>query len=259
MAPTLAEVHEIIDKILEDLESSSAGEKPVTAIDLIKKLALPVGLAYTVQLPPWLVGVHKSNRSGLGIVGPKVHTLGAGIKSIGFSFDACRDATAGEDDEAGSNLNYTTLLQEGNQYLGKPALQMRFASLICSHLNQFLHAANSGDVKCSIPEISENGVISAAKLKEGSPTFAEALDKGLHWFVFTKECFKRHPTLPKWIQSSDNAKGQVAAAYTHMNITSANMCIYIYIYIHTYICMHFLCSCLCAYANLWNMYTCKHV
>jgi len=232
---SVSEVHKMIRAILIKLEEGSTTEALVPAIEKIKSAALKSNLAYKQRIHPRRVGVHKSNRNGLGVIGYQCHNVGKDVQTLGFSFGACSEATCGEDDELLSNRDFTTNLQANSEYLGDPTGEVDFAALVCTHLNQFLFAALDGNVECEHPEISMDGKISTNVLTQGraGDQWQEALTGGLNWFVFRREVFKEHPSLPKWVQAADNAKGQVLAwciAVNTIDSVSIHKCIYIYVY-----------------------------
>ena len=83
-----------------------------------------------------------------------------------------------------------------------------YGSVGSTHFNHGLECANQG-VPCAIPEISEDGKLSASKLASGSPKFAKALADGLTWTVIRWEVEVMFPGLPSLLQSALNASGQI--------------------------------------------------
>ena len=86
----------------------------VSLADEIVELLKADQLAYTMRIPPWMVGVHPANRGGYGCSGMMVHSLGADIVQMGWSNEAIVHALCVEDDETTKVAKFTSSLIESS-------------------------------------------------------------------------------------------------------------------------------------------------
>ena len=190
---------------LAELEAAQLRSK----LDEVKELALAANLAYLLQIPPSLVGIHPGNRSGWGCSGTDMQKLGHDIVVIGWSNAETLSAICFEDLPDGRGAKFTEGLQKQSEQLPQQSEQsIRFVALACTHTNQFLLAVQQG-VRCSLPVIGENGHMSKAKILEKCPRMADPLEKGLQWFVFKHICWSMVPKLPWLIQTAANKPGAI--------------------------------------------------
>ena len=77
-----------IVRMLAETDAGNRGNVVATVDDIMGRLESS-GLAYLVQIPPSLVGVHPMNRNGYGLSPIEVHALGADITKLGWSWVAC--------------------------------------------------------------------------------------------------------------------------------------------------------------------------
>ena len=80
-----------------------------------------------------------------------------------------------------------------------------YGSLSHSHLHQVLRNVRGGGV-CSVPEVSELGKFSLAKLKSQDPAFARAAETGLLWDILSFAIEDEVPDGCAIIQSAMNSK-----------------------------------------------------
>ena len=78
----------------------------VFLVNQMIEMLLNIGAARKQRLHPKQIGIHPSNRDGLGIVDENVHLIGKDIDSDGFIFAAV-DPICFEDDDAKSSAKFT--------------------------------------------------------------------------------------------------------------------------------------------------------
>ena len=77
------------ESLYSQLAKSDDDSKIVQGVDAMLATLVRYGKAYTLVVPPKLVGVHPQNRGGKGLVGESVHRKGAKIVQVGFSLNKC--------------------------------------------------------------------------------------------------------------------------------------------------------------------------
>ena len=184
--------------------------KLVAIIDSVTAALVEDKLAYRLKLPPHFVGVHPCNRDGAGLNEQECHALGHDIVSMGWSFAACQDATAIEDDEHATIEKYTQELCNGSARLATfQTGQVKVGSLSCSHTNAFL-AAVLDEATSSVESISENGRLSISKITANDEQLRLALQGGLTWLIYKAQVAKLYPLLPALVQQAKNQVGTSA-------------------------------------------------
>ena len=172
--------------------------------DVLHKLQA-AKLAWSMRLPPNLVGVDPTNRSGYGISEIETHSLGADIVTMGWSFSATSHAVCIEDSPSGEVAAFTRQLRSANPGLGSELTEVKYGSLSCSHTNAFLVAALA-EVPTEFPALSVDGRMSLAKLSQ-DVLLGDALKSGLTWLVLSHKVRVLYPTLTDLVQSARNAPG----------------------------------------------------
>jgi len=221
----MASAHDQISDHMKDCKSLLQGEKDgaiVALCEKVLKLLLVIGLAIeNVILHPLTVGVHFDNRYGVGIKAEYMHKLAAKIYRSGFRWTACSDAICIEEDDNGGIGKFTRSLQARSSKLGKQNIDdIRYGSVACSHLNQWLVAALCG-AECDEDEMAVDCRMSADNIRAKQPELADALNNGLKWTIVKKEAVKRWPQLPKLIQEARQIAGQIHNGETHFELLEA--------------------------------------
>ena len=194
--------------LLEDASSMADGLGIVSIVDAIIGLLMVSGLAYSMFLPPRSVGVHTSNRYGVGVIASKIHKLGVSIVRMGWSYAACSLAVCMEDDDSKSFATFTVRMQSGSQLFGKcQDNEIRYGSLSNSHTNQFLVCVTDG-APCSDESISVDGYMNKDKILAKCPSIATALEQGLKWTVLDKKVGMLYPSFPNLVQRARQAVAQ---------------------------------------------------
>lgn len=196
-----------IASLLASVHKSGTHGKLVSVIDEVLDILMAEKRAWKMRLPPKFVGIHPQNRSGWGCSPTEVHRLGSEIVNMGFSFAATSHAVAVEDDGTAATFSESlTKTSEGR--LGCDSQQIKFASLSCTHTNQFLTAVLSS-CPSDVDHLTEHGCLSYSKLAAKDANLKAALDHGLEWLVIGASVVKEHPTLPDLVQAARNATGAV--------------------------------------------------
>ena len=179
----------------------------VFTTDEMISILLEKGLARKRSVPPKRVGIHKSNREGLGVVDESVHGIGMDIHTDGFVWKAVAEACAFEDDDAGTNAAFTCAICNDDKSLATYVEEeIEIVSVACTHTNQFLAAAIDG-VETIHDAIATNGKISSAKLAAANPNIAKALKDGLEWTIISKKVPLEYPEFPSLVQRAKNKVG----------------------------------------------------
>ena len=198
--------------IVDILSVIDKGEKlqVVAAVDKILALLEDSKLAYRQSIQPHLVGCHMVNRNGYGLSPIEVHSVGAEIVKLGWSWSACAHAVCVEETVDGDIGRFSESLSAmSNMLAPSTAKDVAFGSLSCSHTNAFLAAVNAG---CPTNEagLAIDGRLSAAAIGGKDALFNEALANGLRWTVVRREVPLLYPTLCELIQHAKNATSTVA-------------------------------------------------
>ena len=206
--------------IVAILAGIDKGEKQqvVSAVDKIVSMLLESKLAYQQTIMPNLVGCHETNRNGYGLSPIEVHSLGAEIARLGWSWGACQHAICVEEDANKSIGKFTAKLSAMSEYLAPMSSgEIAYGSLSCSHTNAFLAATNAA---CPTMEktLAVDDRLSATAIGNRDPGFQEALTTGLRWTVVRREVPQMYPTLCELIQHARNATSTVARRESEMQL-----------------------------------------
>ena len=87
--------HEAIVEILSSIDKGHR-QQVVQAIDKILCMLEESKLVYRLTLAAELVGCHMANRNGYGLSAIEVHSVGADIVRLGWSWEACDHAVCME-------------------------------------------------------------------------------------------------------------------------------------------------------------------
>ena len=196
---------EQVGKICDHAETTGAR---VAAWEEIQAIMLQHKIAWNAQVPPEFVGVHPSNRSGLGVSGADAHHHGGQILQAGFSWRKASDATAVECPPAPFDLKAVTENEKysklSNGFI-PPLSQLKLLSLGGAHTNAFLRAVKA-NCKSAVPKLGDaEGCLSIEHL-QANGEFGQAVQLGLRWFVMHWQCCMAWPKLAKLIQAALNTK-----------------------------------------------------
>ncbi|CAK0800168.1 unnamed protein product [Prorocentrum cordatum] len=205
-----------LDGLIEEALSSADGL--VGMVDVILEKLISIGMAAWLYLKPHQVGIHPSNRYGLGIKAYEVHRLGAKIVRNKFSFAATAGSVCIED-KNGTIAQYTQEFQRSSNLFGKSPPESIIAGSVSSgHAIQFLVACLER-IETKEKTLSDiDGRINTGQFQSKDKRVEKALDTGLRWLMVKKEAEERWPKLPGLIQSAKQATGQVQSEETHFEL-----------------------------------------
>ena len=213
--PAMPKPDPVIQEMLASIDKDHA--RLVSVIDDVLDMLVEQKLAWKARIPPKRVGVDKANRGGYGVSPTEVHALGSEIVKMGFSPLACAHAVCGEDDEDSTHARFTVDLASANLGLGRKSIEeIAYASVSCTHTNQWLCAALDG-VECEYENLTIDGKMSVAKLSK-DPKLADALQNGLEWLVLSAKVRKMYPQLMDLVQHARNAPGSAQRRETEMQL-----------------------------------------
>ena len=194
--------------MLEGLDDSNS--RIATVIDTVLQTLEREGLAWRVRIPPKHVGIHPQNRGGWGVTPAGVHALGSKIVAMGFLPSETSHAVCIED-ACGESRDFSqALCDTSDGLLGCSRAEVKYGSVSCSHVNQFLVALTAG-VRTDYEELAVDGKMSFAKLAEDKH-LKYACEHGLNWLVVSAKAVERFKKLPGLIQAAKNATGAVHQA-----------------------------------------------
>jgi hypothetical protein len=227
----LSSVEQRIDGVASEINSLLAAHSNVAEVrevhgltetlDSVFAIFEQADLVYYQTFPPWMVGVHRSNRSGNGLIPKDVHDLLLLLSGpSGWSWSEVSHATAtelapnaeGKTDEA---FNHA-LVASSNGYLAKFAPgDIKILSLACGHTTACLHACGKPGTRSMHAELAgEDGCLSLAKLRERSRAMAVAVEKGIRWRVIRWQVAAKWPALLKLSQKALNFREKFARQET---------------------------------------------
>ena len=139
-----------------------------------------MGLAWESRIRPSQVGVDPSNRDGVGVNAADVHSLGADILAMGFSWKQVASAVCIEEAPGATDIcDFNKMLSHGCDSLPNSGLDhVRFGSVACSHTNMFLRCVAAG-VESSHEELCEGGRLCLEKIARRDPEFGRAVREGV--------------------------------------------------------------------------------
>ena len=160
-----------------------------------------------VRMPPEFVGVHPENRSRFGVGGSDAQVHLKELLVEGFSFKKSADATAVETPPPPHDVackKFNDDLEATSRGLIPPVFELKLNSCGASHTNVGCRRVKAG-VRSIVPELAdENGNFDYAKLTLNRPSFKDALDNGMCWFVLHWACPFAWPDLLSLIEKTLN-------------------------------------------------------
>ena len=201
-----------IDEILRSLGKSD-GVGLGSATDKVLVELESMGWVQKQRLPPRVVGVDPSNRDGMGVNAETVHSLGADILAMGFSWSQVASAVCIEEAPQSKTIrDFNADLAVGSGRLPAPLPEdIKYGSLSCSHTNMFLRCLWAG-VESSDEDMSENGHLSLDKVSRRDAEFGRAAREGLEWKILSHKVRSRFPKLLSLVQRARNAPNAATRA-----------------------------------------------
>ncbi|MDA8582877.1 hypothetical protein N9L68_01565 [bacterium] len=200
---------EIWKKVQDLIETATKTLERTTAWEAIQQVLVEHMLALiAAQLPCDQVGVHPENRSRYGVGGTEAQKHGKDVLTEGFSWKkasdaACLDCPPPPLDAEHKAFNRSMCDQ--SQGIIPPLSVMTALSVGGSHTNTFCRQVKA----CVLAVVdglqtTADGKLDAATIKSNRPSFADAVDQGMHWFNMHWDCPYVWPGLTSLIQSALN-------------------------------------------------------
>lgn len=173
------------------------------------------GLMVSMVLKPMLIGVHHSNRDGMGIDCNHLQTLISNISSLGYvasgqqSFEkVCVELSDDPDSDRTRDFN-VRLSAESCGKLPAPdygGSKIRFATVMGSHGNM---AARAIEAKCLHPDerLTFNGRLDPLRIPS---KWKDDIERGSEWKVISSSVSRQVPQLLCLLQAAGNCQQQVA-------------------------------------------------
>jgi hypothetical protein len=202
-----------IGKLIADADSGNVVRQTRSII----KLCRDAKVAIDMVIKPDYVGIHPSNRDGLGVNALDVHALLSDIADVGFSADevhaVCMEANA-----AGQTFTMQIMDASGGklpQY--ERAETIKYCSLAGSHTNQALRCIVAGTAG-NDARLCTDGAFNLQKVEQHDHAMAQACIHGLRWLVLPSRLFDTHPTLGALLQSGFNCSNQISRSESELQV-----------------------------------------
>jgi hypothetical protein len=201
---------DVKDKIAS-LLAKAEKETVVSSSKAICALLRQHGMLYDMKVHCRHVGVHISNRDGTGVSATSVQHLLSNIVNLGWDAAEVKALAIEQDDQSREEaIRFNEdLVTNAEGSLGPIRDKLLFLSLQGSHTNQALRSVY---YECPHPNplLTENGLLSLAKIEGKDKALAEAVRTGCNWQVVTSAAVRMFPSLPQLLQTAGNASGQIA-------------------------------------------------
>lgn len=181
---TVAKIMPLDDNVRKELHDAvQDAQKSGIVQGMQKTLALlsKHGLLQSQVIEPGLVGIHPSNRDGMGIVPHSVHQLLEDIASVGFDSRQCDPLCT--DVPPGDRLIESFNLQLAESSQGTiPVNKLKYVSL--SSLRCIVSGAPH---EYDGSELTVHGRLQLEQVRIKDPAMAQAAETGLTWRVINHE------------------------------------------------------------------------
>ncbi len=210
-------------RMYNNLSTSKDKAKLVQGVEVMITLLLGCGLAYMLEIPPKLMGVHPSNRGGKGMVAQACHRKCYKIVTVGFSFTKCTpDRAVGFEDNPVTRIIdiHTQKMCASSKGFADLSEGVRFGSVGCGHLNQFL-AATTDCVETDEAGLCEVGSTTIARdmLTSKDTQLKLAVTNGLKWTIVKHEVDAEFPLFPSLVAKALNVEHHVGEGHIDSYVT----------------------------------------
>ncbi|CAK9053630.1 Putative mitochondrial protein [Durusdinium trenchii] len=209
------EVAEAVEKHIKSMQDGQLHHGCKELINVLKK----ANLAWEAQLPANQIGVHPENRDGCGILVSHVQRLIEELCELGYDSQLTRNICVEIPHDRVPSEDFNIKLADGSGgALAKVAPgTLRFLSLSGGHTNQAIKAIAAGCQHQSA-QLTMDGSLSMAKIKEKCPELARVAEQGQMWVVLSSHAISRFPAIPRLVQSAANASTHLAAAESELQL-----------------------------------------
>ena len=166
-------------------------------------------LVSTLVIPCDQIGVHPSNRDGFGVAHRDVHRLLNLVAEVVCAW--CIEVNHLPEPMV-TKFNEDLVRQSGGAIPAFPH-PPRYASLSASHTNQMLRAClHQCPHQDGEKTLTCEGLLDMSRITSQDPALARAVKEGIRWRVVSHVVGMEIPTLPRVIQSANNAAQAIARA-----------------------------------------------
>lgn len=211
---------ESVKKELTDAVQDAQKSGIVQGMQKVLALLSKHGLLQSQVIEPSLVGVHPSNRDGLGIVPHSVHQLLEDIASVGFDSrqcdPMCTDVAPGDREIERFNLQLAESSQGTIPVI--EANKLKYVSLSCSHTNTALRCIIMGAPhQYEGSQLTINGKLQLEQVRLKDPAMAQSAETGLTWRVINHEAMSVEG-LADLLQAAANTSAQLSRGESEFQI-----------------------------------------
>ncbi|CAJ1412726.1 unnamed protein product [Effrenium voratum] len=187
------------------LAKAEAGDGLVKAGEQVLELLRGCNVVQRMRLPPKAVGIHPSNRDGLGINALDVHSLINDVLEVGFVPSLVHAVATEIDGREQRQWNEDLVASAGGALGVLEGDSLRAVSLCGGHTNFMLRCFLDG-VQHEEGPVTLNGKLSLEALQKTDPCFHQAAVQGVEWDLVPLQVLREWPQLADVIQRAGNAQ-----------------------------------------------------
>ena len=187
------------------LARAEAGDGLVKAGEQVLELLRGCNVVQRMRLPPKAVGIHPSNRDGLGINALDVHSLINDVLEVGFVPSLVHAVATEIDGREQRQWNEDLVSSAGGALGVLEGDSLRAVSLCGGHTNFMLRCFLDG-VQHEEGPVTLNGKLSLEALQKTDPCFHQAAVQGVEWDLVPLQVLREWPQLADVIQRAGNAQ-----------------------------------------------------
>ena len=212
--PFSADQKRIFDEAYSKACKLQNGDKLVSLMYLMLKIAREANMGRDMQVHPKQMGIHPKNRSGKKMVPTTMQKKGNKITNVGFAKALCGTdrAVAFEVNPMSKHIeDHTIATTSASKKIGKYSKGMVIGgSCGCGHLNQWLAAVGDG-AETSYADLCDNGETTISKhlVTKGNVEYDDAIQNGIVWFMLKWELERDYKELPSITQRGLNVEHHV--------------------------------------------------
>lgn len=200
-------------QIAKQMEEARDGSRLVSSMQGILQMLKSHNLAWDQVIVPAQVGVHSSNRDGLGLSSSEVRSLIDDVLAVGFSKSEVKGIALElvPGDQTCKMFNKALAESSAGSLAMLDPSAIRFASVAGSHLNAGLN--------CWLQGVVHNGQrLSLAHLSEVDHEYWSACTNGTSWTVVSYEIEQAFPDFPVLLQSSCNVGNHLSRTESEVQL-----------------------------------------
>ena len=206
-----------LDQKIRELIVDADSGNVVRQTRSILKLCKDAKVAVEMVIKPDYVGVHPSNRDGLGVSAVDVHGLLSDIADVGFSKEELNPVCMEANLEAQKFSMQIMDMSAGKLPKYENLEAIKYCSLAGSHTNQALRCVVAG-INGNDARLCTDGFFDIKKTQHHDPAMAAACMEGLRWLGLPSRLFDTHPSLAALLQSGLNCGNQIARSESELQV-----------------------------------------